>query len=174
MTSSAKSLWGRDRSRGMAVVETARSRCLARARSETINLVQWLARIANSYVLAGPPEERLYLEYRAATATFITKPFDKESDPRLAACRRLKCNFTEHKKAEPHIFDPEEHSPAEAEAWLLVELLHRGSRSRKVLEEAALRYSRPDDRRRRGPFAAIVSAGAEAIDRVVSECSGDS
>jgi hypothetical protein len=25
-----------------------------------------------------------------------------------------------------HIFDPEEHSPAEVEAWILVELLHRG------------------------------------------------
>ena len=26
----------------------------------------------------------------------------------------------------PHILDPEEHSPAEVEAWILVELLHRG------------------------------------------------
>ena len=26
----------------------------------------------------------------------------------------------------PHVFDPEEHSPAETEAWILVELLHRG------------------------------------------------
>jgi hypothetical protein len=26
----------------------------------------------------------------------------------------------------PHVFDPQERSPAEAEAWILVELLHRG------------------------------------------------
>jgi hypothetical protein len=98
---------------------------LARARVETINLVQWLARIANSYVPAGLPEGRLCLEYRAATATFLTKPFDKHLTLALHM-PTLEMQFQEHEKAEPHIFDPEGRSPAEAEAWLLVELLHRG------------------------------------------------
>lgn len=98
---------------------------LARARVQTINLVQWLARIANTYVPAGLPEGRLYLEYRAATATFLTKPFDKHLTLALHM-PTLEMQFHGHKKAEPHIFDPEERSPAEAEAWLLVELFHRG------------------------------------------------
>ena len=34
--------------------------------------------------------------------------------------------FQERGKPVPHLLDPEEHSPAEIEAWLLVELLHRG------------------------------------------------
>jgi hypothetical protein len=38
----------------------------------------------------------------------------------------LEMQFLEHGRPVPHIFDPEEHSPAKAEAWLLVELLHRG------------------------------------------------
>ena len=51
---------------------------LAKARAETLNLIQWLARVANSYVPAGFPEGRRQLEYRAATATFLTRPFDKD------------------------------------------------------------------------------------------------
>lgn len=107
---------------------------LARARSETINLVQWLARIANSYVLAGPPEERLYLQYRAATASFITKSFDKELTLALHM-PTLEMQFHGRKMPEPHIFDPDERSPAEAEAWLLVELLHRGIDSAKFSKQ---------------------------------------
>jgi hypothetical protein len=34
--------------------------------------------------------------------------------------------FQERGKLVPHILDPEERSPAEVEAWILVELLHRG------------------------------------------------
>jgi len=98
---------------------------LARARAETINLLQWLARIANSYVPASLPEERLYLEYRPAAATFVTKPFDKNLILALHM-PTLEMQFHEDKKAVPHIFDPEERSPTEAEAWLLVELLHHG------------------------------------------------
>ncbi len=48
---------------------------LARARSEAINLVQWPARIANSYVTSGAPERRTDLEFRAADAAFVTRQF---------------------------------------------------------------------------------------------------
>ena len=52
-------------------------------------------------------------------------PFDDDLalELRLAS---LEMQFREHGKPMPHILDPEEHSPAEVEAWLLVELLHRG------------------------------------------------
>jgi hypothetical protein len=98
---------------------------LAKARTQAINLVQWLARIANSYVTEGPPERRTELEFRASAAALFTKPFDKSLalEMRLPS---LEMQFIDNGNPVPHILDPEEHTPAEIEAWILVELLHRG------------------------------------------------
>jgi hypothetical protein len=98
---------------------------LAKARLATINIVQWLARIANSFVAAGTAESRVLLEFRPADAAFVTKPFADNLTLELRL-PTLEMQFHEAGKAVPHIFNPEERSPAEAEAWLLVELLHRG------------------------------------------------
>ncbi len=101
------------------------SEALGDARREAVNLAQWLARIANSYVAADAQEERLTLEFRAADAAFVTRAFEKNLalEMRLP---KLEMQFLEDGKPAPHILDPEEHSPAEVEAWLLVELFHRG------------------------------------------------
>ena len=98
---------------------------LAQARVEAINVAQWLVRIANSYVAAATPERRTRLEFRPRNAAIATGEFGKAFalEMRLPT---LELQFTENGKPVPHIFDPEEHSPAELEAWLLVELLHRG------------------------------------------------
>jgi hypothetical protein len=98
---------------------------LAKARSELINLIQWPARIANSYVAADMPDERATLEFRPGPAAFVTKTFDRGLSLELRL-PSLEMQFLEEDREAPHIFDPEEHSPAEVEAWLLVELLHRG------------------------------------------------
>jgi hypothetical protein len=107
---------------------------LAKARTEAINLVQWLARIATSYVTEGPPERRTELEFRVSGATLLTKPFDKNLalEIRLPS---LEMQFSENGNPVPHILDPEEHSPAEIEAWLLVELLHHGIDREKFSKE---------------------------------------
>ena len=107
------------------LARTGDPRALAKARSEAINLVQWLSRIANSYVTAGTPEQRTMLAFCAAEPALVTRAFDDDLalELRLAS---LEMQFREHGKPMPHILDPEEHSPAEVEAWLLVELLHRG------------------------------------------------
>jgi hypothetical protein len=107
---------------------------LAKARTEATNLVQWLARIANSYVTEGPPERRTELEFGASGATLFTKPFDKKLvlEIRLPS---LEMQFSENGNPVPHILDPEEHSPAEIEAWLLVELLHHGIDREKFSKE---------------------------------------
>ena len=99
-----------------------------------INVAQWLARIANSYVAASTPEQRIRLEFRPADATIATGKFDKAIalEMRLPM---LELQFLENGKPMPHVFDPEEHSPAEAEAWLLVELLHRGVDRQKFSKE---------------------------------------
>jgi hypothetical protein len=98
---------------------------LEKARTEIINIVQWLARVANSYVTAPTSDERVLLGFHAADAAFVTKTFDDgvALEMRLPS---LEMQFVENGRPAPHILDPEEHSPAEVEAWLLVELLHRG------------------------------------------------
>jgi len=122
-------------------VATGDPQALVKARAETINIAQWLARIANSYVTARAPEDRVLLEFRTADAAFVTKTFDNglSLEMRLPS---LKMQFLENGRAAPHIFDPEEHSPAEVEAWLLVELLHRGVDRTKFTKK--LPYSIPD------------------------------
>jgi hypothetical protein len=97
---------------------------LARARRETLNIVQWLARIANSYVKA-PPEERTVLAFLPREAALVTKTFEGDKALQLQL-PTLEMQFLENGRPVPHIFNPEEHSPAKAEAWFLVELLHRG------------------------------------------------
>lgn len=98
---------------------------LAQARVEAINIVQWLARIANSYVSAATPDCSTHLRFRAHDAAIVTRQFDKgiALEMRLPT---LELQFLDTGKPVPHVFNPEEHSPAELEAWILVELLHRG------------------------------------------------
>jgi len=94
------------------------------ARELTLNLVQWLARIANSYVADRSIKDRLILDFRN-DGSFVTKTFEHglALELRLPS---LTMQFQERGKPVPHVLDPEERSPAEAEAWILVELLHRG------------------------------------------------
>ena len=95
----------------------------AKARKQTLELAQWLVRIANSYVVGDRPEDRVLLSF--SHGVFVTKTFDRgfALELRLPS---LELQFQENGKPMPHCLDPEEHSPAETEAWILVELLHRG------------------------------------------------
>lgn len=98
---------------------------LAQARVETINLVQWPARIANSYMSGLAPERRAGLEFQPAEAAIVTGRFNGgiALELRLPS---LEMQFLDNGKRVPHVFDPEEHSAAETEAWILIELLHHG------------------------------------------------
>jgi hypothetical protein len=95
-----------------------------KARELTLNLVQWLARIANSYVADGSIKDRLVLDFRI-DGSFVTKTFEHGLALELRL-PNLEMQFQERGEPVPHVLDPEERSPAEAEAWILVELLHRG------------------------------------------------
>lgn len=95
----------------------------AKARYLTLNLAQWLARIGNSYVAGDRSEDRVLLSF--SRGIFATKTFDREFALELRL-PSLEMQFQERGKPVPHILNPEEHSPAETEAWILVELLHRG------------------------------------------------
>jgi hypothetical protein len=95
-----------------------------KARELTLNLIQWLARVANSYAANGPTESNLALDF-APDGSFVTKTFDRDIALELRL-PTLELQFKERGKRVPHVLDPEERSPAEVEAWILVELLHRG------------------------------------------------
>jgi len=116
-------------------------RSLGKARALAFNLVQWPARIANSYVTGATWQDRTRLQWRTADDSIVTQSFDGGFGLKLQP-RTLEMCFVEQGRPVPHTFDPEGHSPAEAEAWILVELLHRGiDRTRFA---TALPYSIPD------------------------------
>src|SRR5262245_49290375 len=83
-----------------------------RARVEAINLAQWLARIANSFGTASTPEEPVLLEFRTTDTAFVTRPFDRDFALELRFAG-LEMQFLEGGRPMPHVFDPEDHSPAE-------------------------------------------------------------
>jgi hypothetical protein len=98
---------------------------LKKARLDVVNIIQWLARIANSFVDETTSEKRVVLEFRPRDVAFTTQSFNNGITLEMQL-PSLELQFAENGRLMPHIFDPEDHSPAEAEAWLLVELLHRG------------------------------------------------
>lgn len=97
---------------------------LGDARVLTQNGVHWLARIANSY-LDGEPRGRQLLTYDADRHAFCTTVFAHEITTELRL-PSLELQFLEGGQPVPHILDVEGRSPAQVEAWVLVELLHRG------------------------------------------------
>ena len=98
---------------------------LSKARMETFNLVQWLARVGNSHVEDDVPEQRVELQFCASDGALATKRFGANLALELRL-PSLEMQFLEGGSPAPHIFDPDDRSPAEVEAWILVELLHRG------------------------------------------------
>ena len=115
---------------GATIASTAGSKGLPdparmdEARNLVQNAMQWLARIANSYC-DGDPMARTLLTWNADHRTLSTGNIA----PGIALQLQLPdlaMQFTENGKPAPHRFPFEDHSPAETEAWILVELLHRG------------------------------------------------
>jgi hypothetical protein len=141
MTNSADHATSVTAERGWQAVGRRDPRSLSKARELVLNMVQWPARIANSYVTGATWQERTRLQWRGADDSIATASFDDGFGLKLRP-QTLEMCFLEHGKPVPHTFNPEERSPAEAEAWILVELLHRGiDRTRFTM---ALPYSIPD------------------------------
>jgi hypothetical protein len=100
-------------------------KALGRARVLAHNAVHWLSRMANSYVASVPQQQHVALTFDAQRHALITRSFagDVAVELRLP---RLEMQFREGNKLVPHVLDVEGHSSAQIEAWMLVELLHRG------------------------------------------------
>jgi hypothetical protein len=116
-------------------------RLLGKGRSLALNIVQWLARIANSYVDGSSWAERICLHWQMSESALVTRTFDHGLAVGLDLTT-LQMWFLEQCRRVPHTFDPEGRSPAEAEAWVLVELLHRAVEPKRFSK--ALPYASPD------------------------------
>jgi hypothetical protein len=106
-----------------------------------LNIAQWPARIANSYVADSSWAERMRLQWKVAECLLVTRSFDRGLAVALDPAT-LQMWFLEKGRPVPHTFDPEGRSPAEAEAWVLVELLHRSIEPTRFSK--ALPYEIPD------------------------------
>jgi hypothetical protein len=114
---------------------------LVTARVLALNIAQWPARIANSYVAGATWTERTSLQWNVAEDLLVTPSFDRGVAVALDPAT-LQMWFLANGRRVPHSFDPEGRSPAEAEAWVLVELLHRGIEPMRFTK--TLPYNLPD------------------------------
>lgn len=97
---------------------------LTEARTQLVSAAQWLARIERSYVerAAGKPFSLRWSDDRKA---LTTHGFADDLVLELQI-DRLVMQFTEQGSPSDHAIDVDDHSPAHVEAWILIELLHRG------------------------------------------------
>ena len=97
---------------------------LAEARRQAHNAAQWLVRIAHSFMPAASDNSHTLLRWDSERDALVSQEFL----PNLALELRLPglaMQFREGDRPAPHIFEFDDRTPAEAEAWVLVELLHR-------------------------------------------------
>ncbi len=114
---------------------------LSEARHQAHNAAQWLARVAHSYMRPEPEHAHTRLRWDAQRRALVTQDFL----PRLTLELRLAnlaLQFREGGKAVPHVIEIDDRTPAEVEAWVLVELLHRGVDRDRFSK--ALPYEMPD------------------------------
>jgi hypothetical protein len=97
---------------------------LREAHHQAHNAAQWLARVAHSYMQPQPEHAHTRLHWDAQRGALVTQDFLPKLtlDLRVA---NLTLQFREDGKAVPHVIEIDDRTPAEVEAWVLVELLHR-------------------------------------------------
>ena len=108
--------------RQISKVDTRR---LGEARRQAHNAVQWLARMAHSYMRPKPENGHLLLQWDAQRQALVTREFLPSFALELRL-PNLALQFKEDGRPAPHVIEIDDRTPAEVEAWVLVELLHRG------------------------------------------------
>jgi hypothetical protein len=98
---------------------------MVEARRQAHNAVHWLARFASSYIDPEPNIRHVELLWNDGHASIQTKTFGDGLSVELRVAD-LELQFCEGGKPVPHVLSFEERTPAHVEAWVLVELLHRG------------------------------------------------
>ena len=152
---------------------------LGQGRHQAHNAVQWLARMARSYIEPAEDDGHTALDWVAGDDALLTK----EIAPDIALEFRLPeltMQFKEGGKRVSHQLDLDDRSPAEVEAWLLVELLHRGVDREKLSKDLpyslpgmmvgdAVHYNRLDTEEILRELARWYANGASAIEAVCQQ-----
>lgn len=106
----------------------------AEARHQVHSLLQWLARIEKSYGPAAGSTADVTLRWCDARKAITTRRLGKDLQLELRLPEMV-LQFWEGGRAANHALSAEEHSPAHVEAWLLIELLHRGIDRKRFTKE---------------------------------------
>ncbi|MBT6123172.1 MAG: hypothetical protein HOH48_07390 [Candidatus Puniceispirillum sp.] len=105
-----------------------------KARYEAHNAVFWMARGAHSYLDTLPQNKHLDMHWQRDRETLCTQVFDGDLQIGLSI-PKLEIYFCENGEKVRHSFWFDDRTPAYAEAWYLVELLHRDrDRSKFTIE----------------------------------------
>jgi len=100
-------------------------RRLGEARYQAHNAAQWLVRLARSYMAPQSHAQHTLLQWDSQRQALVTQEFLPQLTVELRI-PELALQFKEDGRAVPHVIKLDERTPAEVEAWVLVELLHRG------------------------------------------------
>jgi hypothetical protein len=101
------------------------SRQFSQARHQAHNAAQWLARMAHSYMAPKPEHRHTLLRWDAQRLALVTPEFLPKVTMELRL-PNLAMQFLDDGRPVPHVLEIDDRTPAEVEAWVLVELLHRG------------------------------------------------
>jgi hypothetical protein len=116
-------------------------RKLGEARREAHNAAQWPVRLAHSYMAPQPQARHTLLRWDPPRQALVTQEFLAQLTVELRI-PELTLQFKEDGRAVPHVIEVDGRTPAEIEAWILVELLHRGIDRDRFSK--ALPYDFPD------------------------------
>lgn len=95
------------------------------AQHQVHSLLQWVARVENSYGPEAGTRGQVRLRWCDERRAIKTHGLADGLELELRVAEMV-LQFLEDGRPSNHAFWAEEHSPAHAEAWLLIELLHRG------------------------------------------------
>lgn len=123
-------------------VKGSKSAELSAAQNEALNAAQWLARMSLSYATHPVVDNVPYLLNWSPSAGIISSPEIAVETQLQLRLPEMAMEFAEKGQPVPHRIYFDGKSPAEVEAWLLVEMLHRGIEREDFTK--ALPYSVPN------------------------------
>jgi hypothetical protein len=155
---------------------------MAEARQQLVSVAQWLARVERSFAARAPGRE-LSLRWRGDRNAIATHDLGDDVGLELRI-DGLVMQFTEAGRPSDHEIDVEERSPAHVEAWILIELLHRGlDRDRfskdlpydtsALLSGDGVEFSPCEDEAELRALADLFRAAVSAIGRAASDAGGE-
>ena len=103
----------------------ADSEAFQSAYTQSHSAVQWLARLANSYQVPASDGSHLHMTWNSTGGAINTNDIAPETSVEMRL-PEFELQFRENDTLTKHVLVLDEKSPAEAEAWTLIELLHRG------------------------------------------------